>query len=191
MVRCVLVQREQRGYASQYYISITGKATECFIVRDVFRGPSMLGSSRCRWFCKGNSYLPGQVSQACLGLWPGTSHLQPRFIFFPFYFYSPSSLMIPLPSLLQLVGCGKEAFFSGSHCRAVSFLGFSFDIIKITFGCGYVIPLTRSMPALKIPLRKRWRIGETAASFLHQEMECYPWQWHSANRPAQIECDQK
>lgn len=71
---------------------------------------------------------------------------------------------------------------------------------KIRFGYGCVILLARLIPALKIPLRrswrnsinktkqiqkqkkKDWRMGEAAVSFLHQEMECYAWQWHSTNR---------
>lgn len=56
-----------------------------------------------------------------------------------FFFYN-------LPSfLVKLAGC---------HSGADIFLGFTSDIIKITFGYGYVIPLARSIPALKIPLRR-------------------------------------
>lgn len=65
------------------------------------------------------------------------------------YFHSPSSFTIPLPSLLKLA---VGSFFSGCHSGAVIFLGFSSDIIKITFGYSYAIPVAKSIPVLKIPL---------------------------------------
>lgn len=78
--------------------------------------------------------------------------------------------MIPLPSLLNLVRCWREGFFSSCHSREVIFLGFGFDVIKITFGRSYLIPFARSFLALKIPLRRSKRIRAIAVSFLHSEV---------------------
>lgn len=71
-----------------------------------------------------------------------------------FLLHSLPSLTIPLPSLLKLGEYGREGFFSDYHSRAVIFLGFSSDIIKVTFGCGYGTPFARLIPVLENPLRR-------------------------------------
>lgn len=128
---------------------------------------STLGSSRCR------EILQSPTLSGLSGLSKALARdksLTTRIITFLFYFLLPSSLMIPLPSLLKLVRCWREGFVSSCHSRAVIFLGFRFDVIKITFGCSYLIPFARSFLALKSPLRRSERIRATAVSFLHQEI---------------------
>lgn len=100
---------EQCGYTRKHHMSITGKATECFIVRDTFWGPRL---PVCLFALRGD--CPRETLADLLRprrLPKGTSHLKPGFISFLFYFHSPSSLASPLASLLKLVGCRKGASF--------------------------------------------------------------------------------